>query len=507
MERTLMKTIREERGIAMMTVMLVGAALTVVTTTAAILSVRGLRATSADGQSARAMAAAEAGLERLTLDVKNGTIKLGAMREAGCATAPISLPPGTLGPGTYDVALTIYEPSQPKKVPDSPWSISNDTVSPCTNHTSNLYAITATGTQGSGTRVVRQLLRVVPGKAKFPMGIYAEKIDANGNPTMRNISVFTAGDLVGRGKISMSGIDENYTMKDVYNQTLFPTFSWSGGLNWDSKIPAAVHATGEIYVKGANQRGREHPFSSTQNVNCTANDTRNNGYSLQSEWDGSACSGCSSSGTISADTCGGLPGYPPTARFTPDDLSRIAQVRNLTEDEYSNLKATAQSSGIYCNFDPSIPTSVQCSKAGVSGMRDETWSDGDLPTGTNQLVAYFDYPYSNNTSNNWITWSATWKAISGVMCNSTNPADNKSIVIVVRNGNFRLTGTAQVTGAVLVPEGDFDSTGTPLLHGSVTARSFRVRGNATFESSACFANSLPSTSGEISPAGWMEVDR
>ncbi len=484
----------------MMTVMLIGAALTVVTTTAAVLSIRGLKATSADSQSARAMAAAEAGLERFMLNVKSGTISLASMTEAGCASPPVSLPPGTLGPGSYNAELTIYEPSQPKKVPDSPWSSGNDTVAPCSSRTGNLYAITATGTQGSGTRVVRQLIRVVPGKSKFPLGIYAERIDTNGNPSMKNISVFTAGDFVGRGKISLVGTDENYTMKDVYDQTAFSGFVWSGGLNWDSKIPAAVHATGEIYVKGANSRGREHPPV----PNCTANDTRETGsIAAQSEWDGSACSGCANNGVITTD-CGGLPGYPPTAKFTQADLSRIAQVRNFTEDEYAILKSTAQSTGIYCNFDAAVN---QCWKGGVAGASDTNWQDGDLPAGPNHLIAYFDFPFSSNTSNNKITWSATWKAISGVMCNPTNSADNRSVVIVVRNGSLHFTGSAQLTGAILVPEGDFDSTGTPLLHGSVTARSFRVRGNATFESSSCFAGTLPATGGELSPAGWMEIDR
>jgi hypothetical protein len=80
-------------------------------------------------------------------------------------------------------------------------------------------------------------------------------------------------------------------------------------------------------------------------------------------------------------------------------------------------------------------------------------------------------------------------------------------VIVVRNGNFDFSGNTQLTGAVMVPEGDFDSTGTPVLHGSVTARSFRVRGNATFESSSCFAGTLPSTLAEITVMGWSEIDR
>lgn len=498
---TSLERLRCQRGVALVTVLFIGATLTVLTTTAALVSIRGLRATGADAQSARAMAAAEAGLERFMLDIKRGVISIGSMKTAGCETPPIALPPGTLGPGTYNVQLTIYEPTQSKKVPDSPWAFGNRNASPCMPRFSpNLYAITATGTQGSGTRVVRQVIRAIPGKSKFPLGIYADKIDANGNPDLNNISVFTRGDIAGRAKMSLSGIDENYTMRDVYSENAFGGFSWTGGLTWDSNIPAAVHATGEIYLKGTNARGREHPPA----PRCDANDTRNGGYALQSEWDGSACSGCTNGGAMTSDTCGGLAGYPPTARFTQADLDRIAQVRNFTEEEYSTLKSTAQTSGIYCNFATAVNA---CWKNGVAGAADQNWQNGDLPTTSPTLIAYFDFPGSVNTSANTIQWSATWRAISGVMCNAVDPADNRMLVAVVRNGSFSFGGNAQVTGAFLAPEGDFDSTGTPILHGSVTARTFRVRGNATFESSSCFAAGLPTTSSELTIGGWSEVDR
>ncbi|MDQ4124773.1 MAG: hypothetical protein M3134_04115 [Actinomycetota bacterium] len=500
---TMMQRLRCQRGVAMITVLFVGATLTVLTTTAAFVSVRGLQSTAADSKSARAMAAAEAGLERFMLDIKRGAISVASMKEAGCASAPIALPPGTLGAGSYDVQLTIYEPAQNPKVP-GPWTASTaatiDASPPCSTRSGNLYAVTATGRQGSGARVVRQVIRAVPGKSKFPLGIYADRIDANGNPDLNNISVFTRGDVVGRSKMSLSGIDSNYTMRDVYDQSAFGGFSWTGGLTWDSNIPAAVHATGEIYLKGANVRGREHPPA----ANCTANDTRNGGYALQSEWDGSACASCAGNGVLTSDTCGGLAGYPPTAKFTQADLDRIAQVRNFTEDEYATLRATAQSSGIYCNFAASVN---QCWKNGVAGPATRSWATSDLPTASSTLVAYFDFPSSTNISGNTITWSATWKALSGVMCNPTNPADNRVVVAIVRNGNFSFTGSAQVTGAFLAPEGDFDSTGTPILHGSVTARTFRVRGNATFESSSCFAAQLPTTSSELTVEGWSEIDR
>lgn len=488
---------RQETGVAMITVLFVGATLAVLTTSAAFMSVKGLRSAGADKSSVQALAAAEAGLERLLLDVSRGDVGYGSMRTAGCQTAPVSLPPGTLGPGTYNVELAIYEPNQTPKVPPSPWSAANASAAPCVTRTTNLFAITATGRQGAGTRVVRQIVSVVVGSSKLPLGIYAERIDANGNPTMRNISVFTAGDVIGRGKFAMIGTDPYFRMKDVYSQSAFSSFTWTGGLTWDSYIPASVHATGEIYAKTAGSKGREHPPT----ANCAANDTRNGGLAYQSEWDGSACTGCTNAGAITTD-CGGLAGYPPTARFTSTDLARIAQTRNFTEQEYAGLKASAKSSGIYCEFALS-----KCWKAGVEMAAKTTWDTADMPTGNPSFVAYFEFPFSSNTSSNRINWKATWKAISGVMCNASNPADNRSVVVVVRNGSFDFGGNSQVTGAIMVPEGDFDSSGTPLLHGSVTARTFRVRGNATFESSSCFAGTLPTTLAEITPLGWSEIDR
>lgn len=498
MRATLARRLRDERGVAMMTVVFVGVTLTVMTTTAAFLSVKGLRSTTADKSSAQAMAAAEAGLERLLLDVTRGDVGFGAMRTAGCQTPPVTLPPGTLGPGTYNVSLTIYEPAQNPKVPPPNWTTDTKNHAPCLSRTTNLFAITATGTQGGGTRVVRQIVSVVVGSSKMPLGIYADRIDANGNPTMKNISVFTAGDVIGRGKIAMVGNDSFFRMKDVYSQTAFSGFTWTSPYNWDSYIPAAVHATGEIYAKNAGTRGREHPPA----PNCAANDTRNGGLATQSEWDGSACSGCVNAGALTVNC--GTPGFPPTARFTSTDLARIAQTRNFTEVEYANLKATAKASGIYCDFG----AAYSCWKDGIlQGAVKTAWGTNDIPVDEPALIAYFDFPYSTNTSANKITWSATWKAISGVLCNPDDPNDNRSAVIVVRNGSFDFSGNTQLVGAVMVPEGDFDSTGTPLLHGSITARSFRVRGNATFESSACFAGTLPTTLAEITPLGWSEIDR
>lgn len=497
---------RAEAGVAMITVVLVGAVLSVVTTTAAFMSVRSLKATNDDAMSARALAAAEAGIDRLMVDLKRGGTSWALIQEAGCAQPPVSLS-GLLGPGDYDVHLTVFDPTQApaNRIPAFPWSAANDGVAPCAGRspdpaTPALFAITSTGSQANGTRVVRQVIRASAGSTKLPMGIYADRIDANGSPTMNGVSVFTRGDVVGREKIQFTGTDAYYKMSHVYDQTAFPSFAWSGGLNWNSFVPAAIHATGTIYAKQSG-KSREHPPS----LNCAANVR---GPAAQSEWDGS-----SGGGPITTDCpSGSPPGFPPTSKFTETDLARVAQTRNLLEKDLQALKASAQASGIYCNM--AVATN-NCTRLTTSGVTSFTaagnylWQDADVaPTlaAIRNLVVYIEYAPGTNPVSNMVKWKATVKADGATACN-TNPALNRSMTLVIRHGSLDIHGGAVINGAVIVPEGNFDSGGNMTVHGSILAKDFRVRGTANFESSACYVGNIPSALIELQPVSWSEIDR
>ena len=59
-----MESLRSQTGVALVTVILVGAALTVVATTGSFIAIREMRASSDDARGGQAVAYAEAGLER-----------------------------------------------------------------------------------------------------------------------------------------------------------------------------------------------------------------------------------------------------------------------------------------------------------------------------------------------------------------------------------------------------------------------------------------------------------
>ncbi|HEX2195353.1 MAG TPA: hypothetical protein VHJ76_00385, partial [Actinomycetota bacterium] len=73
-----------EKGIAMMTVLFVGAAMTVVTSVAAMATIRDFRAGTDDRKATEALSYAEAGIDRLIHHIRGGTVGWGQLKQAGC---------------------------------------------------------------------------------------------------------------------------------------------------------------------------------------------------------------------------------------------------------------------------------------------------------------------------------------------------------------------------------------------------------------------------------------
>ncbi|HEX2296565.1 MAG TPA: pilus assembly PilX N-terminal domain-containing protein [Actinomycetota bacterium] len=479
-----MRRVAGERGVAMITVLLIGAVLTVVSTSAGFMAVRNLRATTSDGQGSKAVAYAEAGLERFLNDLRSSGFGLANVMAAGCTGPAVSLPAGIVGDGSYNAELTVYNPAANPPVPPSPWVASNASLPVCQGRSTSssvpqLYAVTATGTAGTASRAIRSVVRIAG--SKLPVGVWVNSIDANGNPDFANISVFSRSDILGRTKLAFTGTDRYYTMYDVYP---FP------GQSTTVKIPAAAHSAGSIYTTQNSRKGVEHP----PNPNCTANPRGTAGQSL---WDGS-----STGGTVTAG-CAGQSGYPPTSRFTLDDFYRIAgrsTMPQLTDAENAALKAMAQGSGIYCSMP--VSGSPACTKNGATW----NWGGGTITGGPGSgdllglpanWVAYFEYPVNTNPLAQDIKWNASTGTCEQGM----------SGVIVVRNGGVTLRGGGQVNGNVVAPEGVVDSAGGFTVTGSVIAREMRLRGTARFELTDCYVQNIPAPLMSVSAGRWSEVDR
>jgi hypothetical protein len=539
MKPTVLQRMRDQRGVAMVTVLLIAAALTAVASAAAFTTIKEFRSSTQDRRSARALAYAEAGIDRMINYIKNGKIKWSDIALAGCpvgspvrytgeeAHPALTLPgggQGTVGSGSYSVKLEVYNPITPnvanRSVPgacsDASYPRVWDSPKVPANHwsgTSQYFAIIATGASapsatpcpqlaGGACRTVRQVVRIRG--VGLPVGIYAKtSADMSGNPSMQNISLVTPGTVTGRDKVGFSGLDPYYYVGD------FTDWSSMAASTKLLHVPAAVHAGGSISLGGVVGSRLEHPttslLSGTSYLNCTANRTTGtspNGTPGQSMWDQSGPGyGGATSGTCTwTSPSGGPPNVPPPTSVI-SDVRTLAPQPDLSAEDYAALKATAQQEGIWC----SIPASgaMTCRRSGQSwagfgsGTLQATDVTGASPALPNTFIAYIEYATAGST----LKWKPAWGPCSD------DPDVNKQVIIIVRKGHLDISGGGTIHGAAIVPEGDVEESGGGTFEGTIIANNFRNRGNAAFRLTECAIRNLPGPWLDITPAGWVEVDR
>lgn len=477
----------DQRGVAMVTVLLVGAALTVVSSAAAFMTIGDLRAGMDDRNGSEALAFAEAGIDRMMLLLRGGTLTWGDIRLAGCDPDADGDPDfvetsGTVGAnGAYSARLEVYNPGATGADRFTPTSCSTPSTGKPDGHS---FIITSTGQRPAARRIVQQQIRI--GVVGLPVGIYADGLNSNGNPDLFGISVVVNGEIEGREKLSFAGQDPYYTLHAFYENGDF------------TKIPAAPHATGRILVRGRGPFGSEHP----PNPRCDTNGGK--GAAGQSLWDGS------SKGTTLTTGCtnwAGTPaGFPPRSLFTVADLERVAPEPKLDEQDYLTLKQMAKSEGLYCEPNPALAGKYICILQKANGTvrkkTDTTIIDKDLLDGRRKVfVAYIDNPSNSDPVANLIRWKAEVK-----YCDD-DPDLNESVVLVDRYGSLTMQSGGYLTGAILAQEGQIDIEGGFTLHGTVIAKKLLVRGDAQFIMDDCWVQNMPGPFLDATPVSWHQVDR
>lgn len=493
-----------ERGVAMVTVILVGAALTVLSSTAAIVTIQDFRSGADDRRATEALSFAESGVERLMLELRTAGYGWERLNEAGCSLPPISVPQGDLGSNRYyNVYLTVYNANLPPAErlpvvgtwrPGQPWSTSNDTKAVCTSHenvsptTPLLFAITSTGEHPTATRVVRQVVRITT--RGLPIGMYADSVNVQGgNPSAISISLVTPGNVDGRDNLEFRGIDPYYKLGHFWD-----------GQSMAIAAPASVHARGSINCskQACGNDYQEHP----EVLNCTANRVDNG----QSQWDQSGFGG-SLAGLSKCPKWSGSPaGPPPYSNFTEADLVRSRPTPQLTEEDYAMLRQAAKDRGLYCAMTGSNTNSGTCTTP--SGTFSTNGTIQSVVGVGNHYVAFFDYPKSGDPFSSKQT--VTWKA--GVGPCSDDQSINKSVIIVIRYGSVDLTGKDEITGAFLAPDGQAWLRGqggsdVVKIHGTVIAKKIDIGGNAEVLLTECWVNNISSAFLSVTPLSWSEVDR
>ena len=495
MNKTFMTRLRNERGIAMTTVLFVGAALTAITSVASLSVIKEFGAGSDDRKAADALAYAEAGIDRSIQYIRGQT--WGVLKTAGCekpelsATSTPPLPSGTVGNGTFTATMRVFNPAGTTTA--TRYADGNPSGVACSARPDSakdpLYVvIKSEGSHPAAKRVVEQVVKIQ--SRGLPIGLFARSIDVGGTPNVYNVSMVSETQITGREKLVFQGCDPYYTIEQFYPASPGLTTTQCG-----DHVPSAAHAVSGIALK---QNGSNPEFGSSP-INCTANNNpgATGDARYQSIWDGD---GTASSGAFSG-TCGTWGNGPGTSKFTDEDKVRVSPQPELTPEDYEMIKQRAKEVGIYC----SIGATSTCTRMGQSISAPSVWNDTDVAplytAGTNNILAYFEFTTGTALSNE-IKWkAAAWP------CNSVDPALTKSAVIVVKNGGMSVQNGAQINGA-LIMDGDFKYNGSVEFLGSIISKSIiNASGGMTFSLNSCWVQNMPWLFSNATPTQWSEIDR
>lgn len=505
-----MRRLQDQRGVAMVTVLLIGSALTAVTSVAAFATIREFRAGRDDRRATEAIAIAEAGIDRMISHIKSGLLTYNQLNTAGCSKPAVTLPPGNIGAGSYAVELTVYDPAADPAnrmpIPPASGACANRPTSPHPGQDGldrTYFQITSVGTNTNAVRKLRQVIALEP--VGLPVGIYAHAFSPKAHPRFSTVTVISETTFLDRAKDAFLGTDSYYLMRD-----LFPDGVTGRSIN--ERVPAAAHAVQGIFLKNSTNPEFTGPPNGTKN--CTANSDGPPAESnpSQSLWDsdGSSGAGAITSGCPAVGGDPGQVGYPNSSVFTQEQLERFARPR-LSEEDHQTLKENAKLFGVYCTFPGFGGTgNTQCVVNGVNQPVNQSTYGGvggyiaTLLGTRNSFITYFEFRSGTPTQNNLDQmFPSVWPC-------DPDPALTKSIVAVVRNGGINWTGAAgqQINGA-LIMDGDFRATGGLTLNGSLISLGTVEFGSSsqTMQLDECWVQNMPGPFFRVVPGQWSEIDR
>lgn len=436
---------RDERGVAMITVLLVSAVLTALGITVTQVAVSNLSNAGRDRVAGGALGAAEAGVTRAISYINAHSTNALACSPScagnawGNETSPqvVSLPDGRQ-------ASVWIEPIQPYQPP---------------TYKVGTYKVHSVGTAGSGPgkRTLEVTIQVKP--LAFPLGVFTRnKLNNGGTGSVFNESVLSESCIDNRDKLNFSGIDAYYG------------------------IPAAAHSAS--YITNSNENFCNNNLTQVRNtdnkaIHRASVGTCNSTYPYDQDASplggdfpsGSACSSAAnqytSSSLFSLDMLKGEPyNYLP---------------RGLTDAQYALLKARAQANGTY--YTTPTPT---------------TWPNASTKSNP---VLYFKLSAGQTVKIQGELSSYGWD--DDPSCVNDHP----TVVLVVEGGDLIMNSNADVAGAVFVPDGSMTYNGGAKLVGTVFAKDLKFSGNADVSLNTCYTRATPGGVFDIRPIRFREVDR
>lgn len=439
---------RDERGVAMVTVLLVTAVLTGLGLTVTSVAMSNLSNAGRDRVAGGALGAAEAGVAR-AISYINQTSTNTLRCAPDCTTNAWGYRDGpkVLSFADGRQAKVWIEPIQPYQPP---------------SYKVGIYKIHSAGTAGSGPGLRSLEVTVEVKPLQFPLGVFTkDMLDAQGDAGVFSESVLSESCIDSRGSLTISGTDAYYG------------------------IPAAAHSTS--YITEKNEPG----VCNTNLAQVRANDNRaihraavgtcNSTYPYDQDAaplggafpSGSACSSATNQYTTSSAF------DLPTLKADPYNYVP----RGLTDAQFAQLKARAQAAGTY--YTSSDANAISWPNAATQS----------------NPVMYFKIPASETVGIQGQLDSYKWVA------DATCTAEHPTVVVIVEGGGLTLNSQAKLAGAVFVPDGLMTYNGGAELVGTLFAKQLKFTGNAGVSLNDCYTRATPGGVLDVRPIRFREVDR
>jgi hypothetical protein len=456
---------RADEGAALITVILLLVALTAMAGTVAVVSTNDWVSAGRDRQGLSALATADAGVSQaLTYIRGNGVGQLTCLEgqhdppTGDCATTtqPWANPVAprevrldgtaggcTVGVGCYEVWISAVERYDPPLVK------------------TGTYRIRSTGFFGGGPGAKSVVVDVSVTPAEFPIGVFGNQLDGNGNTQIYNESLFTTDCVSPRHSGSGNG---------TRFQGIDPYWDQPAAANSTTHISTSTNCGGNGYIHRSN-------VCATGSGNALVNDRDSQGgpvgpgspcYHTYQRADGSW--------------------YPDddTTLFTFEDLEEYGfRPGGLSDAQYDALRTQAQALGTYNIAEADVEARINAAVA----------------AGITNPVLYFE---GRDVSLRRTHIPAIFGRTPSGTC--TAPY---SVTIVVRHGNLVYQGGTSDwrSLAVFVPEGSFTGNGGYNILGTLFANNISLGGNERWELDNCWIDNMPGPLMDLTTLNFREEDR
>lgn len=480
----------DDQGIAMLTVLVVIALLSTLTITATAVTVNNIQNRGRDRQSLGALAASEAGIAQAIQYLRGAS--LGSLT---CTEPAAGAAPGATCTGAGPSWVSATNPKQ-VRVDGTAGSCIAQTdcfrvwigtvqryVPNCAARHTNppgfcygIYRIHTTGVAGSGPGARRLAVDVRLRPLNYPLGVFSEQtLSGNGNVGVHSESVFTAGCFFNRQDDSRSGSGIQFTWDSANSRPALDLF-------YDQ--PESAHAVGDISTSNnsCGSQGSGGPIHATRACNATFPWDQSGGAAAGPLTAGDACYGK----YVRAD--GSL--YPTTSKFTLSDMQNTYgyRPRGLTDAQYDQLRALAQSQGTY-NI-PAASIAAVLTSLAADGVTSPVlyWDNGPVALKQTDFPAAYSRALDHSAA-------CTTSSVTIVVSGAGNGLD-------YQGGNT----SPFLSAAIFVPDGTLTGHGGRNTIGTVYAKTVDLGGNIDFYMDECMAANPPGATVEVEITNWREDD-